>query len=100
MTGARVAAAVAEYVFGAQHAFVVQTLYDSAVPSFTAHAAAASMRSSSVDLIHFILVDLVSVGLLAQSSALFSLVALGNVHKAVKAVPDSHPLGGFNGAQN
>jgi len=97
MTSARAAVVVAEYVFGAQHAFVAQTLYDAAVPSFTAHAVASGMRSSRVDLVRFILVDLVSIGLLAQSSELFSLVALRDVHKAVQAVPDSHLLAGVLG---
>ena len=92
MIPAQLVSFVAEYIFGAQHAFVVGRLYDDAVPTFTAHAAAVSLSSSREDLILFILNDLVSVGLLSVSAGIFSLVPVAKVHKAVQAVPDGHLL--------
>lgn len=95
MTPAGVAAAVAEYVYGAQHAFIARSLYGNSVRVFTAHAAAMSISSSRVDLVHFILVDLVSIGLLSHHGGVYSLVPLAKVYKAIEAVPDGHLLHGI-----
>lgn len=93
MNPAQLVSLVAEYIFGAQHAFVAGRLYDDAVPTFTAHAAAVSLSSSREDLILFILNDLVSAELLRLHAGIFSLVSVAKVHKAVQAVSDGHLLG-------
>ena len=83
---------VAEYVYGAQHAFVYRVLLESAVSSFTVHSAARLIGCSRPSLVRFILVDLENIFLLRSSGPVFSLAPLLAVNKAVERVPDGHLL--------
>ena len=83
---------VAEYVYGAQHAFVYRILLESSIPSFTVHGAARMLGCSRPSLVQFILVDLEKIFLLRSSGPVFSLAPLLAVNKAVERVPDGHLL--------
>lgn len=90
--GGAPAVRVAEYVYGAQHAFVYRVLLESSIASFTAHGAARLLGCSRPSLIRFILVDLEKIFLLRSAGPVFSLAPLLAVDKAVERVPDGHLL--------
>ena len=90
--GATPAVRVAEYVYGAQHAFVYRVLLESSISSFTVHGAARMIGCSRPSLVRFILVDLEKIFLLRSSGPVFSLAPLLAVNKAVERVPDGHLL--------
>ena len=83
---------VAEYVYGAQHAFVYRVLLESSVSSFTVHSAARMIGCSRPSLVRFILVDLEKIFLLRSAGPVFSLTPLLAVNKAVERIPDGHLL--------
>ena len=90
--GAAPALKVAEYVYGAQHAFVYRALLESSISSFTVHGAARMIGCSQPLLVRFVLVDLEKIRLLRSSGPVFSLTPLLAVNKAVERVPDGHLL--------
>lgn len=83
--------ALADYIFGPQHAFIAGALLESTLPAFTAHAAAKLVGSNRTDLVEFILHDLVRCRLLLVSGTVFRFSGIA-VHKTVQRLPDAHLL--------
>lgn len=87
----KAAITLADYIFGPQHAFIVAALLESALPAFTAHAAAKLIGSNRTDLVEFILHDLVRCRLLLVSGTVFRFSGVA-VDQAVKRLADAHLL--------
>jgi len=78
-------AAVAEWLFGPQHAFVLRAA--ASIPAgFTAHMLAAAVGSDRPDLVAFVIGDLLSAELLTQHGSVYRLRPLSAIHKAVETI--------------
>ena len=87
----RPAVAVAEYVYGAQHAWLLNCILESSLSAFTAFTVAALVGSSKTALVEFVLHDLVRIKLLTVDRTIF-LHGNVNIYESVKRLPDTHLL--------
>ena len=78
-------AAVAEYLFSPQHAFILRAAAD-LPPRFTAHMLCRSIDSDRPELVNFVLSDLVSAELVDVKDGLFSIAPLAAVQQAVERI--------------
>jgi len=82
---------LADWLFGPQHAFLVGALLESGLTAFTAHAAATLVGSTRIDLVEFILYDLVRCRLLSDAGTVFRFGGVA-VHETIQRFPDAHLL--------
>ena len=83
--------ALADWLFGPQHAFLVGSLLESGLSAFTAHAVAKLVGSDRIDLVEFILYDLVRCRLLRVAGTVFRFNGV-SVHQTIQRLPDGHLL--------
>ena len=83
------AIAVANYVYGAQHAWILACILESALSAFTAHTVTKLVGSGKADLVEFVLHDLVRIKLLSIDRSIFFPATI-NIDEAVKRFPDGH----------
>ena len=82
---------LADWLYGPQHAFLVSALLESGLAAFTAHAAATLVGSTRIDLVEFILHDLVRCRLLSVAGTVFRFNHVA-VHQTIQRFPDAHLL--------
>ncbi len=83
---------VADYIYGPQHAWILNCILESSLEAFTAYAVSNLIGSDKLDLVEFVLFDLVRVKLLLRDRSIFMLCRSGVVQKAIQRLPDTHLL--------